>query len=223
MKFWISIAVLLAGLTGLSAALWFVGSSASAPTDCASKEPPDSADKVRPILVGSTIPKLTLTTVDGKPFDLNAAITKQPTVLLFYRGSWCVYCNAQMSELVTIEPDLLKLGYQMLAISPDLPEHLNESIKKHTLNYTVLSDPKMTAAKAFGVAFRVDDATYKMYQSYDIDLKKASGENHHLLPVPSVFILGKDGMIRFEYVNPNYKVRITPDLLLAAAKSALEK
>ncbi|MGH2569205.1 MAG: hypothetical protein ACRDGA_12785, partial [Bacteroidota bacterium] len=60
------------------------------------------------------------------------------------------------------------------------------------------------------------------YKTINIDLEDASGESHHLLPVPAVFIVGTDGVIRFSYVNPNYRVRIDPDVLLAAAKAAFE-
>jgi|GEM_PF-804542 len=49
---------------------------------------PDSADKVKPLKVGDKVPKATPMTEEGKPFDLNAAIAKQPTVLIFYRGRW---------------------------------------------------------------------------------------------------------------------------------------
>jgi len=39
------------------------------------------------------------------------------------------------------------------------------------------------------------------------------------LPVPSVFIIDENGIIKFEYVNPNYKERISGKLLLQAAKN----
>ncbi len=42
-----------------------------------------------------------------------------------------------------------------------------------------------------------------------------------MLPVPSIFITSTDGTIKFEYVNPDYKVRIDSGLLLAAAKASL--
>ncbi len=49
---------------------------------------PTSAKDICPILIGATAPELTLTTVNGSSFDLNAAITEKPTVLIFYRGGW---------------------------------------------------------------------------------------------------------------------------------------
>jgi hypothetical protein len=77
----------------------------------------------------------------------------------------------------------------------------------------------MAAAKAFGLAFRVDDELYERYKGFNIDLENASGETHHLLPVPAVLIIGKDGRIRFQYVNPDYKIRLDAQVLLAAARA----
>jgi hypothetical protein len=42
-----------------------------------------------------------------------------------------------------------------------------------------------------------------------------------MLPVPAVFLVTTNGLIQFEYVNPDYKVRLDPELLLAAAKIML--
>ena len=128
----------------------------------------------------------------------------------------------QLVQLQNIELKLAQSGYQIIAVSPDRPAKLCQSIQKHKWNYLLLSDSKMMGARALGIAFRVDEKTLERYKNLDIDLEDASGETHHLLPVPSVFIVGTDGIIKFEYVNPNYKVRPNSDLLLAAAKTSLE-
>jgi peroxiredoxin len=127
----------------------------------------------------------------------------------------------QLGRLQKIEPQLIDLGYQIIAISPDNPEKMNKYVKKKEYKYRLLSDSKMIAAKAFGIAFRVDDKTYRKLKLFTIDLEKKSGEPHHLLPVPSVFVLGKDGIIKFEYVNPDYKVRLEEEKLLEEARKAL--
>lgn len=182
---------------------------------------PASAADVRPLLIGASVPEVTLRTADGKAFDLSAAVSRKPVTLIFYRGGWCPYCNLHLGQLQKAEADLVKLGYRILAVSPDRPAKLTQSVEKDKLTYTLLSDSSMAAAKAFGIAFRVDDATVEKYKGYGIDLEAASGETHHLLPVPAVFIAGTDGVISFAYVNPDYKVRLAPEVLLAAAKSAL--
>lgn len=60
---------------------------------------------------------------------------------------------------------------------------------------------------------------FEALQSYNLDIEDASGKTHHLLPVPSVFIVDTEGAILFEYVNPDYRVRIDSETLLAAAKA----
>lgn len=115
------------------------------------------------------------------------------------------------------------MGYRILAISPDRPEKMNEIVEKHDLTYTLLSDHTMEASRAFGIAYRVDDATLLKYKMFGVNLEDASGETHHLLPVPAVFIVGTDGIIKFGYANPNYKVRLPPGDLLDAARAALEE
>jgi hypothetical protein len=47
-----------------------------------------SAQEVRPLLVGSSIPVLTYATPEGAPFDFNAAVALRPTVLVCFRGGW---------------------------------------------------------------------------------------------------------------------------------------
>lgn len=178
-----------------------------------------SAEEICPILVGDVVPELSLRTADGKSFSLNEAIWSKPTVLIFYRGGWCPYCSTHLGQLRDVEDEILKYGYQIIAVSPDRPEKLSESIDEHRLNYLLVSDSDMAAAKAFGIAFKLDKSTIKKYGEYGIDLYDASGEKHYSLPVPSVFVVGIDGVIMFEYVNPNYKVRLDADVLLSVVKA----
>jgi len=175
-----------------------------------------SATDVVPLDKGTNVPKLTLKTVDGKAFDLGAAVAKKPTVLIFYRGGWCPFCNTQLSGLVGIVKDLTDAGYQLLAISPDKPEELAKTMDKDKLTYTLLSDSDAAAIQAFGLAFKAASTQFNMLEQY-------SGATHHALPVPAVYILGTDGTIKFVHFDPDYKVRMDPAKILEQAKAALPK
>ena len=157
-----------------------------------------NADEVHPILVGMKVPDVTLTEVDGKPVRLYSFLEKKPTVLVFYRGGWCPYCNLQLSGLHDIESKVLQLGYQLVAVSADRPMNVEKSIEKHELHFTSLSDSDKVAAKAFGLAFKVNEKTLESYKKFGINLTEASGADDHVLPVPAVFIVGTDGTILFE-------------------------
>lgn len=123
-----------------------------------------------------------------------------------------------MGQLRAIEPQLNEAGFQLIGISPDQTTKVRETVEKHRLQGRLLSDSLVSAARAFGVAYHVDEATLEQLKHYGIDLEEASGESHHILPVPAVFVAGRDGVIRFSYANPDYTVRLHPDLLLAAVR-----
>ena len=177
-----------------------------------------SAEETKPLKVGDRVPTVEVMDLDGHALDLSRLVAAKRTVIIFYRGGWCPYCNTHLGALGTIEPRLVELGYQVLAISADRPGKVQETRETFRFHCQLLSDSKMEAALGFGIAFKVDDATLQKYQGYGIDLETASGETHHLLPVPSVFIAGTDGVIRFAYSNPDYKVRLEPEKVLAAAQ-----
>lgn len=181
-----------------------------------------SASQVRPLLVGSAAPDAQMRRIDGTSISLKTALAGRPGVVIFYRGGWCPYCNAHLEEIKSIDKKLVKLGYETLAISPDRPEELAKTMKKHALPYSLLSDSKLEAARAFGIAFQVDAETLKKYVKYGVDLRRSSGEANDWLPVPSVFLIGKDGAVKFVYANPDYRVRLKGKVLLAAAEAALE-
>lgn len=180
-----------------------------------------SPEEICPVLVSMKIPSVNVKTVEGKEISLYDVISKKPTVLIFYRGGWCPYCNLQLSQLQEIEKTLMDMGYQIVAISADRYEKSKGIIKNKNIKYTLLSDSSMEAAQAFGIAFHVDDVTFAKYKIFGLDIEDASGEKHHILPVPSVFVLKTDGTIVFSYVNPDYKMRLSSEVLLAMAKAAL--
>ena len=125
-----------------------------------------------------------------------------------------------MVQLRDLNEAINDLGFQILAISPDRLSKVGETIGEHKISFTLLSDSQMIAARAFGIAYTVDDATLKALAQHGVDLEAASGEMHHELPVPAVFLVGTNLVIQFEYVNPDYSVRVHPELLLAAARLA---
>ncbi|MEM9533793.1 MAG: peroxiredoxin-like family protein, partial [Pseudomonadota bacterium] len=176
-------------------------------------EVPTDASEVQPLLPGTSAPKFTAATAAGETFSLDPAAMERPAVLIFYRGGWCPFCNLYWSKLREIEDELVALNQDVVFISPDRPELLAEALADEAdqPTYVLASDADSSIAEAFGIAFRIDDATYERYLEYEIDLEKSSGHGHRQLPAPAVFIIDTDGVIKFSYVNPDYKVRLHPD------------
>ena len=104
-------------------------------------------------------------------------------------------------------------------MSADAPEKLLAKREADGIEYTLLSDASQEAARAFGLAWQLDDAEVARLRGFGIDVEAASGHDHHQLPVPAVFLVGTDRVIRFRSYDPDYKVRLPTDRLLAEARS----
>ena len=178
-----------------------------------------SPDQITPLLEKSALPYTKLVNIDAEEKKLDEIINGVPTVLIFYRGGWCPYCNLQLGELQKIESKLKSLGVNIVAISPDSPEDLKKLIEKKTLSYQLYSDPNLDTAKAFGIAYKVDNENYKKLKGFSANMKKKSEQPDRILPVPAAFLVDKDGIIRFHYANANYKIRVSSDDLIAQAKA----
>jgi peroxiredoxin len=172
------------------------------------------AEDISPILIGETLPNANFQNVEGETVQLKAILEEKPTILVFYRGGWCPYCNVQLSGLVEIEEDILELGYQIVAISPDDYKNLQSTIENNSTKYKLLSDPNGEFIQEIGIAFK----TSSSLKEYIIG-KGQKGETSSVMPAPTVMIVDKKGVIKFEYINPNYKERIGGDMLLSVLRT----
>lgn len=179
-----------------------------------------AANAATPLQVGDPVPEVVVQTVAGAEVALRAELAGQPSVVIFYRGGWCPYCVRHLAALAEVEGDLLAAGFKLVALSPDRPAKLREKPALAQLNYTLLSDSPAAAARAFGIAFQVPDELVAKYRDdYKIDMEGDSGQTHHLLPHPAVFIVDAGGVIRYAHINHDYRVRLTAEEILEAVKS----
>jgi len=182
----------------------------------------ESVDDIKPVLNGQYVPDVQIKTSEGKVLPLKQLVAKQKTILFFYRGGWCPFCNTQMGQLKAIEKQLAGLGYQLIGVSTDSTDMLQKSIKDKALGYQLLSDFESDLSQAFGLAYFASAKTTKRYLNA-MDLKNplqinTAGESRLVLPAPAVYVINTDGLVTFSYVNTNYKVRLDEQVLLSVAK-----
>ncbi|PHN03654.1 peroxiredoxin-like family protein [Flavilitoribacter nigricans] len=172
----------------------------------------EKAEDVAPLLVGETFPNIEVIGTDEQTIGFLEVLGKKPTVLIFYRGGWCPYCSAHLQDLGEIELDIIELGYQVIAVSPDRIDKLKDIELMDDINYRLYSDASGELMQATGIAFKAPER----YGERLLDW--SGGKNDGFLPVPSVFIVNQEGLIEFEYINPNYKQRMSGALLLAVLR-----
>lgn len=208
------------GRTGLYSIL-FVALVAAALAIAASSdtrpEPAASAEEAKPIQPGSALPDVDVRTESGETVRITAALAGKRAAIVFYRGHWCPFCIKHLTELQEIAADLAAMEVQLVGISPDKPDYIAEAKKKAELDFLIYSDSTLKLARAMGVAFKLDPETASRYREH---LVESTGHDTGQLPVPAVFLVDEAGKVAWVFSNPDYKVRLSNEDLIAAVKEA---
>ena len=86
---------------------------------------------------GDKFPALTVALAGGGSLQLPDALDGQFGVILFYRGAWCPYCNAQLRAFQRAKGDLAEVGAQVVALSVDDEATTAELVAKGGLEFGV--------------------------------------------------------------------------------------
>lgn len=184
----------------------------------------ESAEMTKPLRAGQRAPRFVVRDVNSDEFVFDPNGLENPALIITFRGGWCPYCNMHLSELRTVVPEIAALGVDVLFLSGDRPELLYASLAQDTqddiadLDYRIYSDAESQAAIAFGTAFRVDDGYREWFDENGRDYKDSSIDRDNILAVPAVYAIDQKGMIRFDFVEADYKVRLPADDLLSVAR-----
>lgn len=86
---------------------------------------------------GDRFPAIRVSPVDAPTLDLPGALAGHYAVVLFNRGSWCPFCNAQLRAFQRAADKLDDLGIKVVSLSVDDEDTARELIAKHNLTFPV--------------------------------------------------------------------------------------
>lgn len=172
------------------------------------------------LAVGAVAPDFTLPDAVGHPTTLSDLLTRGPVVLTFYRGEWCPYCNLQLRSLQTALPRLRELGASLVAISPQAADHALSVREKNDLTFSVLSDVDQTVIRAYHVQFTLSgDLEDLQVNVFHNDPAAQNADHSRSLPVPSTFVIDRDGVVRAAFVSADWRVRAEPGDVFAVLET----
>jgi peroxiredoxin len=168
---------------------------------------------------GDAFPATTnLRDAHGAAFDMKALIAAKPVILTFYRGGWCPYCNLELRAYQALLDDIHAAGAELVAVSPELPDHSLSTAQKNDLTFTVLSDIGGALASALGIRFTLSDAVKPFYEKAGHALPDRNGDGTWALPMPATFAIERGGRIVEALVEPDYRKRLDPAKALEALR-----
>lgn len=170
-----------------------------------------SFDQSRVIKPGETFPQFSLPDATGKTVSSATLLEKSALLVTFYRGEWCPFCNLALAELQKHVGEYHRLGAEFVAITPELPNESLNIIQKHNLDFPVLSDIGNSFARQLGIVFKQDEGLRKPFDTIGIDLKKRNGDDSFELPIPITLLVGRDGIVKNVFVDPDFTRRLEPE------------
>jgi peroxiredoxin len=174
----------------------------------------------RALKAGDRAPAFMLEAPDGTPTASAGLLAQGPLVVSFYRGVWCPYCNMELQALEAARSDFAAAGARLIAISPQNRVNSRKSLRENALGFPILSDPGNETAAAFGLRFVLPDYLVDLYTSLGNMLPRFNGDDSWTLPMPGRFVIGRDGVIAYAEVNPDYTRRPEPVDMLPAIRRA---
>ena len=118
---------------------------------------------------GDRFPALTLALTGGGTLRLPDDLTGHFSVILFYRGSWCPYCNAQLRAFQRSLDHLTGLGVLVAALSVDDEATTKNLIAKHGLQFPIGHSADARAVAAATGAFVNPDPAYLQSTGFILD------------------------------------------------------
>lgn len=172
------------------------------------------------IKVGQTAPNFELPNPQGNTVSLSNLLEKGPVVVTFYRGGWCPYCNLQLRALQAKLGEIHALGATLVAISPQVPDGSLTKDEISEMDFTVLSDQDANVASQYGVAWEVPEFLMEhMRVDRQLDFEKINNGNSTILPIPATFVLDKNGVVTWRFVDVDYRTRSEPEDIIIALKA----
>ena len=167
--------------------------------------------------IGESLPPFVLPDDAGQMVSLDELLNRGPVAVTFHRGHWCPYCRININALVQAHRELPASGGQIVAIMPDLQKFVTELKSESNVPFPILTDMDNGYALSLNLTIWVGAEVQKMMEGRR-DLPTFQGNSSWMLPIPATFVVGRDGLIRARFIDPDYRNRMMISDMLGAMR-----
>jgi peroxiredoxin len=165
--------------------------------------------------IGESMPPFILPDETGQMVSLEELLNRGPVAVTFHRGHWCPYCRVNINALVEAYRELSAGGGQIVAIMPDRQKFVAELKSQSNVPFPMLTDMDNGYALSLNLTIWVGAELKKIMEGRR-DLPTFQGNSSWMLPIPATFVVGRDGLIRTRFIDPDYRNRMMISDMLGA-------
>ncbi len=169
--------------------------------------------------VGEKMPNFLMTDSEGELVELSSLIAERPLVISFNRGPWCDYCGLELHALGRAYKAIVEAGGEAVSIVPETGRYAAELKTARNVPFRVLTDLDLAYALRLGLVFWVGEKIKRTYLGFGIDLARFQGNGGWFLPIPATLVVGRDGLVKARFVDPDFRHRMEIADILAAVSA----
>ena len=167
---------------------------------------------------GEAMPPFMLPDERGQLVALPALLQRGPVVAMFFRGHWCPYCRINVGAVVKAQARITALGGQVVGIMPETQKYASQFKAEASAPFPILTDLDNGHALSLNLAIWLGSEIQGLL-SY-LDLSDFHGNDGWVLPIPATFVIGRDGLVKARFVDPDFRKRMEIDDLIKAVEDA---
>jgi peroxiredoxin len=156
---------------------------------------------------GDEAPPFFLTGPTGIAYNSTEILKTGPVLLTFYRGGWCMCCQADLQDLVRTLPELRKAGLTVIGVFHELTPDANARIsEEYGLEFPIVNDDEGRVAEAFGVR-RTASEIQRLESEFGPELLALKAGQPYIIPMQARFLIRSDGIIARSEIIFDYNQR----------------
>lgn len=167
---------------------------------------------------GEEMPPFLLPDERGRLVSLPSLLAQGPVAVMFFRGHWCPYCRLNMRAVIQAEARIKAMGAQIVAIMPEIQAFTEQFKADSHAPFPMLTDLDNGYALSINLAIWLGAEIQDLLSHQD--MAKFHGNDGWMLPIPAVFVVGRDGIVKARFVDPDFRKRMEIDDLLEALEGA---